>query len=58
MLHTIPEFVSIPSQTLTLLPGTIVSTGAPDAGRIGPGDVVELDITNIGKMRNPVIAER
>ena len=58
MLHTIPEFVSIPSQTLTLLPGTIVSTGAPDAGRIGPGDVVELEITNIGKMRNPVIAER
>ena len=58
MLHKIPEFVSIPSRTLTLLPGTIISTGAPDAGRIRPGDILELEISEIGKIRNPVIAEK
>jgi len=57
MLHKIPEFVSIPSRTLTLQPGTIISTGAPDVGRIIPGDILELEITKIGKIRNPVIAE-
>jgi acylpyruvate hydrolase len=58
MLHKIPEFVSIPSKTLTLLPGAVISTGAPDAGRIKPGDILELEISEIGKIRNPVIAEK
>lgn len=58
MLHKIPEFVSIPSQTLTLLPGTVISTGGSAAGRIKPGDTIELEITNIGKLRNTVRAEK
>lgn len=58
MLHKVPEFVSIPSKTLTLLPGTVISTGAPNAGRIKPGDILELEITKIGKIKNPVIAEK
>lgn len=58
MLHKIPEFISIPSKTLTLQPGTVISTGAPDVGRIMPGDILELEITKIGKIRNPVIAEK
>ena len=58
MIHKIPEFVSIPSQTLTLQVGTIISTGTPQSAYIGPGDTIELDITNIGKMSNPVIAEK
>lgn len=57
-LRKIPEFVSAPSKTFTLHPGTIISTGAPNAGRIKPGDVIELEIPEIGKMRQPVIAER
>jgi len=58
MMHKIPEFVSIPSQTLTIIPGTIISTGASDSGRIKSGDIVELEITKIGKIRNPVITEK
>jgi len=58
MFHKIPEFVSIPSQTLTLLPGTIISTGASDSGRIKPGDIIEFEITKIGKIRNTVVSEK
>ena len=58
MFHKIPEFVSIPSQTLTLLPGTIISTGASDSGRIKSGDIIEFEITKIGKLRNTVITEK
>jgi len=58
MVHKIPEFVSIPSQTLTLQIGTVISTGAPHAAYIGPGDTIELEITGIGKLRNPVVAEK
>jgi acylpyruvate hydrolase len=58
MLRLVPEFVSISSQTLTLQPGTVLSTGAPFSGRIKPGDIVEIEITKIGKLKNPVIAEQ
>jgi len=58
MLRLVPEFVSVPSQTLTLLPGTVISTGAPFSGRIKPGDTVEIEITKIGKLRNSVITEK
>lgn len=56
-LRKIPEFVSEPSQTLALHPGTIISTGAANAGRLKHGDVVELEIEKIGRMRFPVISE-
>jgi 2-keto-4-pentenoate hydratase/2-oxohepta-3-ene-1,7-dioic acid hydratase in catechol pathway len=58
MLRLVPEFVSVPSQTLTLLPGTVISTGAPFSGRIKPGDVVEIEITKIGRLRNSVTREK
>ena len=58
MFHKIPEFVSIPSQTLTLLPGTIISTGESDSGRIKNGYIIVFEITKIGKLRNPVITEK
>jgi len=58
MLHKIPEFVSMASKILTLQPGTVISTGAPNCGRLKPGDIVELEITKIGKLRNPVVAEK
>lgn len=57
MVRKIPEFISVPSQTVTLVPGTVLSGGARDAGRIKPKDTVELEITNIGRLRNPVVAE-
>jgi 2-keto-4-pentenoate hydratase/2-oxohepta-3-ene-1,7-dioic acid hydratase in catechol pathway len=43
---------------VTLLPGTVISTGAPNTGRIKPGDILELEITKLGKFKNSVIAEK
>lgn len=57
MQQRVPTFVSVPSRTLTLLPGTVISTGTPAPGRIKPGDVVEMEIEKIGKLRNPVTLE-
>ncbi len=52
-----PEFlVSWISHIMTLLPGDVISTGAPGVGPLRPGDVVEVEIEGIGCLRNPVIA--
>jgi len=58
MLRKIPEFISVPSRTLTLQPGTVISTGAANTGRLKPGDILELEISEIGRMKNPVVAEQ
>lgn len=58
MLRHVPEFVSVASRTLTLLPGTVISTGAPYSGRIKPGDTLEIEITKLGRLKNPIIAEK
>lgn len=57
-LRKIPEFVAEPAKTFTLYPGTIISTGAPNAGRLKHADVIELEIDRIGRMRFPVIVEQ
>lgn len=42
---------------ITLLPGDIICTGTPAHSRsLDPGDVIELEITNIGRLKNTVIA--
>ncbi len=52
-----PEFlVSWISHIMTLLPGDVISTGAPGVGPLKPGDLVEVEIEGIGCLRNPVIA--
>lgn len=46
------------SKSITLYPGDIVSTGTPQGiDTLLPGDVVELEIENIGRLKNPVSAE-
>ncbi len=56
-VRMIPEFVAEPAKTFTLYPGTVISTGAPNSGRLKHGDIVELEIDKIGRMRFPVIVE-
>ncbi len=54
-----PVDVIIPwiSRVMTLLPGDVITTGTPaGVGPIEAGDVVEVVITGIGTLRNPVIA--
>jgi 2-keto-4-pentenoate hydratase/2-oxohepta-3-ene-1,7-dioic acid hydratase in catechol pathway len=49
------ELVSFVSKIMTLLPGDIIMTGTPDIGDIRRGDVVEVDISGIGVLRNRVV---
>jgi 2-keto-4-pentenoate hydratase/2-oxohepta-3-ene-1,7-dioic acid hydratase in catechol pathway len=57
MVHDIASIIEYASQVWTLLPGDVILTGTP-AG-IGPlvdGDTVEVEITGIGTLSNPVRA--
>lgn len=56
MLFDVPTLVSYVSKVMTLLPGDVITTGTP-AG-VGPmqrGDVVEVWIEGIGRLRNRVV---
>lgn len=55
MVHDVASFISYASHAFTLLPGDVILAGTP-AG-VGPfvgGDVVEVEITGLGILRNPV----
>jgi 2-keto-4-pentenoate hydratase/2-oxohepta-3-ene-1,7-dioic acid hydratase in catechol pathway len=42
---------------MTLLPGDVISTGTPSGvGPLTPNDTVEVSVTGIGVLRNPVHA--
>ncbi len=48
--------VAFVSSVMTLLPGDVVATGTPEGiGQIRPGDTVEVEVSGIGVLRNPVI---
>ena len=52
------ETVSRISEYVTLHPGDLVLTGAPGAVEgMKNGDVIEVEIPEIGVLRNPVVAE-
>ncbi|MGB2755335.1 MAG: fumarylacetoacetate hydrolase family protein [Phycisphaerae bacterium] len=51
--------VSWCSRIMTLEPGDIIATGTPSGiGPLEPGDTVEVEVENVGVLRNPVVAER
>lgn len=51
-----PTIVSYISQWVTLLPGDVIYTGTPGSTRkLSPGDTVEVEIENIGVLRNTVV---
>lgn len=66
LITTIPDLVAYCSTMLPLLPGDVIVTGTP--GGVGlkrkpplfmkPGDTVEVEISGIGVLRNPVVAEQ
>ena len=50
--------VAFISQAMTLEPGDVIATGTPaGVGPLGDGDVVEVEIPNVGVLRNPVSTE-
>jgi 2-keto-4-pentenoate hydratase/2-oxohepta-3-ene-1,7-dioic acid hydratase in catechol pathway len=65
LITAIPDLIAYCSTILPLLPGDVIVTGTPGgvgAKRTPPlwmraGDVVEVEISGVGCLRNPVIAE-
>lgn len=58
LLFPVPRLIAYLSEAITLLPGDVIMTGTPSGvGPIIPGDVVEVEISEIGILRNPVVAE-
>ena len=59
MVFNIPQFIAAMSRYFTLMPGDVIWMGtdgtSPD---IAAGDVVEIDITGIGTLRNRFVAEQ
>ena len=65
LIHDVPALVQYLSAFTELQPGDVIATGTP--GGVGfartppiwlvPGDVVEVEIADVGVLRNPVVAE-
>jgi 2-keto-4-pentenoate hydratase/2-oxohepta-3-ene-1,7-dioic acid hydratase in catechol pathway len=66
MIFDCPSIVAYLSQVMTLRPGTIVTTGTPAGvghcrqppAYLRVGDLVTVEITKLGALRNRVVAER
>jgi 2-keto-4-pentenoate hydratase/2-oxohepta-3-ene-1,7-dioic acid hydratase in catechol pathway len=59
MIHSVYDLVSYMSQFTTLSPGDLILTGAAGTTRaMQSGDVVEVEVSGIGVLRNPVQAEQ
>ena len=65
LIFSIPRLIEYSSTIFDLVPGDVIATGTP-AGVgftrqppvfLKPGDVVEVEIENIGVLRNPVVDE-
>jgi 2-keto-4-pentenoate hydratase/2-oxohepta-3-ene-1,7-dioic acid hydratase in catechol pathway len=64
MITGVPGLIEYISAWITLEPGDIIATGTPPGVAMemdspifmSDGDVVEVDITGIGRLRNPVVA--
>jgi 2-keto-4-pentenoate hydratase/2-oxohepta-3-ene-1,7-dioic acid hydratase in catechol pathway len=57
MVFPIPALLSYISRVMTLLPGDLVATGTPaGVGPLAPGDVVEVEVSGVGVLSNPVKA--
>ncbi len=57
LIRDIPEIVRYVSAVMTLVPGDIIYTGTPGSPQpLKPGDVVEVEISGSGVLRNTVRA--
>src|SRR5882762_8204121 len=58
-IFSLSQFISRMSQYLTLYPGDVLWLGTDgDPENMKDGDVVEVEINDIGVLRNPVVRER
>ncbi|MFB8386865.1 fumarylacetoacetate hydrolase family protein [Microbacterium sp. NPDC055910] len=57
MIFPLADVIAYASAAFTLLPGDVILTGTPaGVGPLAPGDIVEVDITGLGILRNAVRA--
>jgi 2-keto-4-pentenoate hydratase/2-oxohepta-3-ene-1,7-dioic acid hydratase in catechol pathway len=55
MVFSVPQLVAYISGVMTLEPGDVILSGTPEGvGRLADGDVVEIEIQEIGLLRNEV----
>ncbi|HUJ39642.1 MAG TPA: fumarylacetoacetate hydrolase family protein [Candidatus Acidoferrales bacterium] len=55
MIFSVDAIIRWVSRIMTLEPGDVVATGTPaGVGPLAPGDVVEVTVSGIGTLRNPV----
>ena len=55
MAFDIPTLVAYISRIMTLEPGDLIATGTPaGVGPLAAGDVVEVEVSGVGVLRNPV----
>ncbi|WP_309129371.1 fumarylacetoacetate hydrolase family protein [Microbacterium sp.] len=55
MIHSVADIIAYASAVFTLLPGDVVMTGTPaGVGAVVAGDEIEVEVTGIGTLRNPV----
>jgi 2-keto-4-pentenoate hydratase/2-oxohepta-3-ene-1,7-dioic acid hydratase in catechol pathway len=65
MIVDVPSLISYVSGLTPLAPGDVIATGTPAGVGFGrkpqlwlkPADIVEVDITGVGVLRNPVVDE-
>ena len=65
MIFSVAEIIAFLSGSTTLRAGTVILTGTPPGVGVAaspphflkPGDEVSVEITGIGRLRNPVVAE-
>jgi 2-keto-4-pentenoate hydratase/2-oxohepta-3-ene-1,7-dioic acid hydratase in catechol pathway len=56
MVFGVAAILEFVTEVMTLLPGDVLLTGTPSGvGPIEPGDIVEVEVDGIGKLRNPVV---
>lgn len=59
MIFDIPNLISFISEIMTLLPGDVIATGTPSGvGPVKIGDVVTVEVENIGILRNYICAPK
>ena len=59
MIFDVPTYISRMSKYMTLHPGDVIWMGTDGVGtNLKPGDTVEVELTGIGILSNPVVVER
>jgi 2-keto-4-pentenoate hydratase/2-oxohepta-3-ene-1,7-dioic acid hydratase in catechol pathway len=57
MIFSVDAIIRFIAQVMTLEPGDVIATGTPaGVGPLAAADVVEVSISGLGTLRNPVIA--